>query len=107
MPRKPGTRLAAETSILRIHACGMGLVSVLQNAMRSARKSSAYFARPVTLATTSTGVKSLPMSFSAISRLPCCAHDGLEIVIVRSAPAEIAGHRDARFFDRRFGILFQ
>ena len=62
MPRKPGTLLAAEVSMLRTRACGIGLVRVLQNAMRSARKSSAYFARPVTFARTSTGVKSFPMS---------------------------------------------
>src|SRR4051794_39444325 len=107
MPRKPGTLDAAETSMLRIRACGIGLVSVLQNAMRSARKSSAYFARPVTFATTSTGVKSLPTSFSAISGLPRCAHDRLEVVIVGAAPAEIAGHRHACFLDRRFGIVFE
>src|SRR5712671_822310 len=107
MPRKPGTLVAAETSMLRIRACGMGLESVLQNAMRSARKSSAYFARPVTFATTSTGVKSLPTSFSAMSGLPRCAHDGLQIVIVGAAPAEIAGHRHACFLDRRFGIVFE
>ena len=56
------TFMAAEVSILRMRAWGIGLASVLQNAMRSARKSSAYLARPVTFATTSTGVKSFPIS---------------------------------------------
>ena len=62
MPSTPGTFIAAEVSMLRIRACGIGLESVLQNAIRSARKSSAYLLRPVTLATTSTGVKSFPIS---------------------------------------------
>jgi hypothetical protein len=41
-------------------ACGIGLVSSLQNTMPSTRKSSAYLALPVTLAWMSGGVKFLP-----------------------------------------------
>src|SRR5690606_35919312 len=51
-------------SILLTRACGIGLVSSLQNTMPSARKSSAYFARPVTFASRSGGTKSLPISGS-------------------------------------------
>ena len=57
IPRTPGILSASEASILRIFACGIGLVSSLQKTIPSARKSSAYFARPVTFATTSCGTK--------------------------------------------------
>src|SRR5262249_57941679 len=98
---------AADVSTRRILACGIGLVSVLQNTMPSARKSSAYLARPVTLAVTSTGTKSLPTRLYAISSLPGCAHDGSEIVVVGSAPADVAGHGAPRLLDRRFGVGLQ
>src|ERR1700732_2863275 len=90
-----------------ILACGIGLVSVLQNTMPSARKSSAYLARPVTLAATSTGTKSLPMSLYAISSLPGCAHDGFEIMVVGPASAEIAGQGEPRLINRRLRVLLQ
>ena len=61
MPATPSMASASEASMLRTRACGIGLVSSLQNSMPSARKSSAYLARPVTLATTSGGTKSLPI----------------------------------------------
>ena len=46
----PGIAMAALVSMRRTRACGIGLTSSLVNSMPSARKSSAYFARPVTLA---------------------------------------------------------
>src|SRR5215469_7705570 len=107
MPSTPLILSAAEVSMWRILACGIGLVSDLQNTMPSARKSSAYLARPVTLAVISTGTKSLPMRLYAISSLPGCAHDGSEIVIVGPTPAEIAGHGEPCVVDRRFGIVLQ
>ena len=58
---------ASEASILRTLACGIGLLSSLAKTMPSMRMSSAYFARPVTFAATSGGVKSLPISLYAIS----------------------------------------
>ena len=61
MSTTPSMASASEASMLRTRACGIGLVSSLQNSMPSARKSSAYLARPVTLATTSGGTKSLPI----------------------------------------------
>ncbi len=54
--------IAAEASMLRTRACGIGDSSSLACSMPSARKSSAYFAAPVTLATMSGGVKFLPTS---------------------------------------------
>src|SRR5215831_13437208 len=107
MPSTPLILSAAEVSMWRILACGIGLVSDLQNTMPSARKSSAYLARPVTLAVTSTGTKSLPMRLYAISSLPGCAHDGSEIVIVGPASADVAGHGEPRLVDRRFGVVLQ
>src|SRR5271154_11109 len=107
MPTTPLILRAAEVSMRRMRACGIGLVSVLQNTMPSARKSSAYLARPVTLATTSTGVKFLPMRLYAISSLPGCAHDGFEVMVVGPASTEIAGHGEARFVDGRLGFVLQ
>ncbi len=51
MARTPGMASAALVSTLRTRACGMGLSSSLAKSIPSARKSSAYFALPVTLAT--------------------------------------------------------
>ena len=53
----PSIASASVASILT-RACGIVLVSRRQNSMPSARKSSAYLARPVTLAAISGGVKS-------------------------------------------------
>ena len=53
----PSIASASVASILT-RACGIVLVSRRQNSMPSARKSSAYLARPVTLAARSGGVKS-------------------------------------------------
>src|SRR5580658_9514439 len=75
--------------------------------MPSARKSSAYFARPVTFATTSWGSKFWPISLYAMSRLPGRTHDASQVVVVGAAPAEIAGHREARLFHRRVRIVVQ
>lgn len=49
----PGIAIAALVSMRVTFACGIGLKSSLQNSMPSARKSSVYFAFPVTLATRS------------------------------------------------------
>src|SRR5215468_3793172 len=105
MPSTPLILSAAEVSMRRILACGIVLVRDLQNTMPSARKSSAYLARPVTLAVTSTGTKSLPTRLYAISSLPGCAHDGSEIVVVGSAPADVAGHREPRLVYRRLRVV--
>src|SRR6516164_3561938 len=107
MPSTPLILSAAEVSMRRMRACGIGLVSVLQNTMPSARKSSAYFARPVTLATMSAGVKFLPMSLYAISGLPGRAHDGFQVMVVGPATAEVAGHGEARFIHGRLGVVLQ
>src|SRR5215471_16521845 len=107
MPSTPLILSAADVSMRRILACGIGLVRDLQNTMPSARKSSAYLARPVTLAVTSTGTKSLPMRLYAMSSLPGCAHDGSQVVVVGSAPADVAGHGAPRLLDRRFGVGLQ
>src|SRR4051794_31064594 len=107
MPSTPGIFSASDASMLRIFACGIGLVSSLQNTIPSARKSSAYFARPVTFATTSCGSKFWPISLYAMSRLPRRPHDAFEIMVVGAAPAEIAGHREARLFHRRVRIVLQ
>jgi hypothetical protein len=61
-PSTPSILSAADVSMFFTRACGMGLVSSRQNTMPSARKSSEYFASPVTFASTSCGVKFLPMS---------------------------------------------
>src|SRR5262249_25959469 len=86
---------------------GIGLGRDLPTSMPSGRESWAYLARPVTLAVTSTGTKSLPMRLYAMSSLPGCAHDGSQVVVVGSAPADVAGHRSPRLLDRRFGVLLQ
>ena len=91
-------------------ACGMGLVSSLQNTMPSARKSSAYLAAPVTLATTSCGMKSLPMCLKLLTRHPRFSggtHDAVEIVVVGAAATQIARHRQARLVTRGLGIVFE
>src|SRR5262249_30823478 len=106
-PTTPLILSAAEVSMRRILACGIGLVSVLENTMPSARKSSAYLARPVTLAWTSTGTKFLPMRLYAISSLPGCAHDGFEVVVVGAAPADVAGHGASRLVNRGLGVVLQ
>jgi hypothetical protein len=46
----PGSASAPSVSMESTRACGIGLSSSLVKSMPSARKSSAYFARPVTLA---------------------------------------------------------
>src|ERR1700681_4019312 len=107
MPSTPLILSAADVSIRRIRACGIGLVSVLANTMPSARKSSAYFARPVTLAVTSLGTKFLPMRLYAISSLPRCAHDGLQVMIIGAAPAQIAGHCEPRLVNRGLRVVLQ
>ena len=56
MARTPGIASAALVSMRRTRACGIGLSRSLQKSMPSARKSSAYFARPVTFANRSGGV---------------------------------------------------
>src|SRR6516164_1490814 len=107
MPSTPFILSAADVSMRRILAWGIGLVRDLQNTMPSARKSSAYLARPVTLAWTSTGTKFLPMRLYAISSLPGCAHDGFEVVVVGAAPADVAGHGAPRLVNRGLGVVFQ
>src|SRR5690606_4162259 len=64
LPKTPGIASASSALMFVTRACGIGLVSSLQKAMPSARKSSAYFARPVTFASRSGGTKSLPISGS-------------------------------------------
>src|SRR5690606_22183922 len=61
---------------LTTRAWGIGLVNSLQKTMPSARKSSAYFARPVTFANRSGGTKSLPISSSAICDTPARYESG-------------------------------
>src|SRR5262245_42262284 len=90
-------------------ALGTGLSSIFMNTMPSARKSSAYFALPVTLARTSCGMKSLPIRLYAMSaylRLRR-AHDGVDVVVVSTAAAEIARHAAARLLSRGMRIGFQ
>ena len=48
MPSTPGIASAALASIPRTRAWGIGLSSSFRNTIPSARKSSAYLARPVT-----------------------------------------------------------
>jgi hypothetical protein len=72
-------------------ACGMGLKSNLQNTMPSTRKSSAYFALPVTLPRRSGGVKSFPSNLYAMSRSLCRTHYRVQVVVIGAATAEIAG----------------
>src|SRR5215467_244390 len=50
------------------------------------------------------GVKFLPMRSYAMSRLPSGPHDRIEIVIVGTAPTEIAGECVARLVARRLRI---
>jgi hypothetical protein len=49
--RTPGMARAALASMFLTRACGIGLRRSLAKSIPSARKSSAYLARPVTLAT--------------------------------------------------------
>src|SRR4051794_1519831 len=107
MPSTPGIFSASDASILRIFACGIGLVSSLAKTMPSARKSSAYFARPVTLATTSCGSKFWPISLYAMSRLPSRPHHTPQVVVVSATSAEIAGHREARLFHCRMRVVVE
>src|SRR5260221_6843061 len=102
MPSTPGILSASDVSMPRILACGIELVRVLQNTILSARKSSAYLARPVTLASISTGWKSFPISLYAILGLPRRGHDRFEIMVVGAATAQISGHSAARLVDGRF-----
>ena len=53
MALTPGIFNASLVSMLKTRACGMGLRSSFAHSMPSARKSSAYFALPVTFATRS------------------------------------------------------
>src|SRR5215470_6793244 len=53
------------------------------------------------------GVKFLPMRSYAMSRLPSGPHDRVEIVIVRTAPTEIAGECVARLVARRLRIALE
>src|SRR5215470_7024223 len=107
IPSTPGVFNASEASMPRIRACGIGLLNNLQNTIPSARKSSAYLALPVTFATTSYGVKSLPISLYAISSLLRRAHDAPEVMVVSTAAAEIARHRQPRLLDRRLRVCLQ
>src|SRR5215212_9709087 len=78
--------------------------------MPSTRKSSAYFASPVTLATTSCGMKSWPSSLCAmvdLLEIAGRAHDGVQVVVVGAATAEVAGHRMARFLAAGLRVLLQ
>src|SRR5215510_16350845 len=50
------------------------------------------------------GMKFLPMRSYAMSRLPSGPHDRIEIVIVGTAPTEIAGECVARLVARRLRI---
>src|SRR5690349_9362872 len=78
--------------------------------MPSARKSSAYLASPVTLATTSCGVKSWPSSLCAmvdLLRVARGAHDGVQVIVVGTAATQIAGHRMPRLLACGLRILLQ
>src|SRR5512139_1071326 len=78
--------------------------------MPSARKSSAYLASPVTLATTSCGMKSWPSSLCAmvdLRRVAGRTHDGVQVVVVGATAAQVARHGVARFLARWPGILLQ
>src|SRR4029078_3469611 len=107
MPSTPGILSASAASIFFTRACGIGLTRILQNTMPSARKSSAYFAAPVTLASRSGGVKFFPTSLYAMSRLPGGMHHRLQIMVIGAAAAQVAGHRVARLLDRGFRIGMQ
>ncbi len=78
MPSTPSIRSAARVSTLRTRACGIGLSRSFAKIIPSARKSSAYRARPVIFALRSGGEMSVPITFSAISirlsRRPGCAN---------------------------------
>src|SRR5580693_8451194 len=50
------------------------------------------------------GVKFLPIRSYAISRLPGCAHDRVEIMVVGAASAEVAGQRVTHLVAGRFRI---
>src|SRR6478735_2781214 len=77
--------------------------------MPSARKSSAYFASPVTLATTSCGRKSCPSSLCAMVDLRAAGgtHDGVQVIVVGAATAQVPRHGMPRLFTRRFRVLLQ
>ena len=62
MAATPGRASAALVSMRRTRPCGIGLTSSFANSMPSARKSSAYLARPVTFATRSAVEYGLPIS---------------------------------------------
>src|SRR5262245_31862952 len=53
------------------------------------------------------GMKFLPMRSYAMSRLPSGPHDRVEIVVVGTAPTEIAGERVARLIARRLWIALE
>src|SRR5690606_20070258 len=94
----------------RTRACGWVLDSSRANTMPSTRKSSAYFASPVTLATTSCGMKSRPRCLCAMVDLLQAAgraHHGIEVVVVGAAAAQVAGHGLARLLARGRGIPLQ
>src|SRR5690606_19826291 len=96
--------------MLRILACGCGLDSSRANTMPSTRKSSAYFASPVIFATTSWGMKSCPRCLCAtmdLLRPAGRAHHRIEVVVVGTAAAQVAGHGQPRFLARGRRILLQ
>src|SRR5579872_1210874 len=66
MPFTPGMARASRASMCKIRACGYGLSSSFAKIMPSTRKSSAYFAFPVTLAIMSGVVKFSPTSFALL-----------------------------------------
>src|SRR5690606_10880963 len=96
--------------MLKIRACGWGEDSSRANTMPSTRKSSVNFASPVTLAITSCGMKSCPRCLSAmvdLLQVAGRAHHRVQVIVVRAAAAEVAGHGLARLFPRRRGIFLQ
>src|SRR5579872_1762983 len=66
MPFTPGMARASRASMCKIRACGYGLSSSFAKIMPSTRKSSEYFAFPVTLAIMSGVVKFSPTSFALL-----------------------------------------
>src|SRR5688500_15647478 len=78
--------------------------------MPSTRKSSAYFASPVTLAMTSCGMKSRPRCLRATMDLRGVAgrkHDGAQVVVIGTAAAQVARHGMPGLLARGAGILLQ
>jgi hypothetical protein len=69
----PGIASARLASMFLTRACGIGLSKSLANTMPSARKSSAYLARPVIFAWRSGGEMSTPISLSAMVPPTRCA----------------------------------